>query len=96
MTGTITRKPSVDVAQEQKPTPIRKGHWRNSYESDRQIVHPIATLGPEPWLNTTRYNSAEIAEQKALEIFGPGSELVVAIYGLRYLGPVFFPEGGEQ
>lgn len=99
MSETLTRKPSTDAAAEQKPTPIKPGYWRNKWRSRVQIfLHTreapgvvIATSGPGEFLTKSKFPTAEIAEQRALENL-KHHEAQALKKGIRYLGPVFFPE----
>lgn len=76
---TLVRKQAEHVAPETKPTPIRKGHWRNRW---------AGFIGePNPHWGYGFWPSAEIAEQKAVEHIRAGRNSEE-----NYLGPAFFPE----
>jgi hypothetical protein len=68
------------------------GVWRNHYIASGKLRDPQTgeVFGPE-WLGEIRHPSAEIAEQRALDLLAkwPNS---VRIRNIRYLGPVHFPE----
>lgn len=88
------RTRAEDVAPQKKPTPIRKGYWRNHWRTgNRQTLPPeCSQLGDGTHLGRMRHVSAEIAEAVAVD------EMARRHLPRRmYLGPVFFPaEGGEQ
>lgn len=89
--ATLVRKPAERDAAERKPTPIRKGHWRNRWRlvvrgrniTTGQLANPGVHIGER------RFVSAELAEQRAREVIDGGS-------CQEYLGPVFFPEEGAK
>lgn len=91
---TLVRNPSERDAAEQKPTPIKPGYWLNEFDSARPLFIKDAVYGPHPFRTTTPYLSAEIAEQRGLNIMAAANSVALEHYGLRYLGPVFFPEEG--
>lgn len=78
---------------------IPKGHWRNKWFSRELIyIHDrenpgvvTGTKGPGEFFNAGEYPSAEIAEQRAIENLEYHADRV-ALKGIRYLGPVFFPD----
>lgn len=93
MTDTITkREPKLSV--------VKRGYWRNRWTSlsgdPLECTHPdqkmCTALGDKTWLGHGRHVSAELAEQVAL---GPLRNPRWKMRGLRYLGPVFFPEGDD-
>jgi len=101
---TKVRKPSVDAAPTQEPTPIRRGYWRNRWTSRVQIaLHTRAApgvivgyAGPGEFLTESKFPTAELAEQRALENI-EYHRASIRKKGIRYLGAVFFKEeGGES
>ena len=92
---TLVRKPSEDVATEQKPTPRKPGHWRNWWFA------PIG--GRDAWtrervpageyIAKRKYPSRELAEQWAMKTLDESAARGES--PPTYLGPVFFPDEGD-
>lgn len=89
--ATLVRKPSEDVAAEKKPTPIKRGYWRNRWAKPTSGVvyneHLCTDLGDGTMLGYGRHPTAEVAEHLALNV-------VARNPFQKYLGPVFFPADG--
>ena len=96
---TLIPSPSLRDAAEQKPTTVRSGYWRNRWTD--KPGYPwgdgITNLGDGTILTPGRWPTAEIAEQKIHENL-PRDIARRRAWGIRYLGPVFFPneEGGAS
>ena len=99
--ATLVRNPSERDAAEQKPTPIKPGYWRNKWFSDRgwAAIHPTnIRIDFYHQLSGIRYPSRELAEEyaarKMRDQFAAGKCWAGREGGVKYLGPVFFPEEG--
>lgn len=80
--------------QQPKLSVIRKGHWRNRWWTAQEGRTADGVIQqPGEYLSSYRWATAEIAEQKAEEIM---RTMPHNLNFQKYLGPVFFPEEGEQ
>jgi hypothetical protein len=69
------------------------GHWRNRWdvpEKHAQLARQQGAmpLGDGTWLGYRRFPTSEAAEQEAQRF----AEYNYLMFGIRYLGPEFFPE----
>ena len=90
MADTITK-------QEPKLSVRKPGHWCNRFAANGCPVNGSLTLSdgkPYEWLTAREYPSCELAEAYGTFVIEKNPD-AVRKGGLRYLGPVFFPEGED-
>jgi hypothetical protein len=76
-----------------KPLPSDLGHWRNRWRVPKRheryaIEQKALPLGDGTWLGSLKFPTREAAEDRALKYV----DYNLKHYGIRYLGPEFFPD----
>lgn len=88
--GTKTIARTIPASQ---PVEDDLGHWRNRWDVPARHAHLARRQGALPlgdgtWLGYRRFPTSEAAESEARRFAGYNFQM----FGIRYVGPEFFPE----
>lgn len=82
--------------QQPKLSVIRKGVWRTRWLVHKDIAHTDGCQTPRGEHFWGRHPSKEVADEVANKWLQASRKIGSPMQHITYLGPVFFPEEGEQ